>query len=72
MSNLDTAIKNSGMTPTEAAAKIGVSLGTLSLWLRYSRTGIGRMPTSEQAVCLELALGIPDFRKLFPTAWPNL
>jgi len=72
MSPLDQAIKNSGLSQTEAAAKIGVSLGTLSLWLRSSRSGLGRMPTSEQAVCLELALGIPDFRLMFPFAWPKL
>jgi hypothetical protein len=71
-SKLDEAIAKCDLTQTEAAAKIGVSLNTFVLWLRYSRTGKGRLPTSEQAICLELALGVKDFRTLFPTAWPDL
>jgi transcriptional regulator with XRE-family HTH domain len=68
---LKEAIKAAGIGHTEFAARCGASLSTVSLWLKQSRDGSGRLPDGERAKEIELVLRVSDFRTLFPHDWPE-
>lgn len=71
-SKFDEILKQKGIGQTEFAAKCGVSLSTVSQWLKQARDGNGRLPDGERAKLIELLLAVPDFRALFPHDWPEV
>lgn len=70
---IDDLRKQKGWTITEAAYHCGVSVSLFHYWRKRSGGYPGgRLPGGEDAKSIELAFGIPDFRRIFAHDWPEL
>ncbi len=58
---------NNEITQTDLAYRMGTTVSSISKWERHLC-----QPTAKNLATLELVLGIPDARTLFPRTWPHL